>query len=69
MKNEIESKIYDQMKEKIYSDQTGKFPVRSSRSHQYIMMLINIDSSYISMEPLKSPRASQLVKTYQIMID
>ena len=69
LKNEMESKIYDQMKEKIYSDQTGKFPVQSSRSHQYIMVLIDMDSSYISMEPMKTRHASQLVMTYQIMID
>ena len=65
----MQSKIYDQMKEKIYTDQTGKFPVRSSRSHQYIMVLINMDSSYINMEPMKTRHASQLVMTYQIMID
>ena len=69
LKNEMQSKIYDQMKEKIYSDQRGKCPVRSSRSHQYIMVLINMDSSYISMEPMKTRHASQIVKTYQIMID
>ena len=33
------------------------------------MVLINMDSSYISMEPMKIRHASQLVKTYQIMID
>ena len=63
LQNEMQSKIYDEMKEKIYTDQTGKFPVRSSRSHQYIMVLINMDSSYISMEPMKTRHASQLVKT------
>ena len=69
LKNEMESKIYDQLKEKIYSDQTGKFLVRSSRSYQYIMVLINIDSSYISMEPMKTRHASQLIKTYQMILD
>ena len=69
LKNEMESKIYDQLKEKIYSDQTGKFPVRSSRRYQYIMVLINIDSFYMSMEPMKTRHASQLIKTYQIILD
>ena len=57
------------MKDKVYTDQTGKFPLRSSRSHQYIMVLINMDSSYISMEPMKTRHASQIVMTYQIIID
>ena len=34
-----------------------------------MMVLINMDSSYISMEPMKTRHASQLVKTYQKMID
>ena len=33
------------------------------------MVLINMDSSYISMEPMKTRHASQMVKTYQIMIN
>ena len=69
LKNEMESRIYDQMKEKIYSDQTDKFPVRSSKSHHHIIILLNMDSSYIGMEPMKTRHASQPVKTYQIVID
>ena len=69
LKNKMEEKIYERMRERIYSNQTGKFPIRSSRGHQYIMVLINMDSSYISMEPMKTQHASQLVKTHQIMID
>ena len=57
------------MQSKIYTDQTGKFPVRSGRGHQYIMVLINMDSFYISMEPMKTCHTSQTVMTYQIMID
>ena len=33
------------------------------------MVLINMDSSYISMEPMKTRHASQIVMTSQIMID
>ena len=69
LQNEMQSKISDEMQSKIYTNQTGKFLVRSSRGHQYIMVLINMDSSYISMEPMKTRHASQIVMTYQIMID
>ena len=69
LKDEMQAKIYKRMKDRIYSNQMGKFPVWSSRGHQYIMVLINMDSSYISMEPMKTRHAFQLVKTYQIMIN
>ena len=49
--------------------QTGQFPVRSSRGHHYIMVLINMDSSYISMEPMKNRHSSEIVMTYHILID
>ena len=58
LQNEMQSEIYDEMQSKIYTNQTGKFPVRSSRGHQYIMVLINMDSSYISMEPMKIRHSS-----------
>ena len=47
----------------IYTEQTGRFSERSDRSHQYTMVLINMYSSYISMEPMKTRHTSQLVKT------
>ena len=65
----MQSKIYDEMQAKIYTDQTGKFPEQSSRGHQYIMVLINMDSFYISMEPMKNQPLSEIVMTYQILID
>ena len=54
LEDEMEAEISKKMKERMYTDQTGKFPVRSTRGHQYIMVLINMDSSYISMEPMKN---------------
>ena len=65
----MESEIFEKMKDRMYTDQTGKFPVRSGRGHQYIMVLINLDSSYISMEPMKNRHSGQMVATYQVMID
>ena len=45
LQEQMQSKIYDEMEAKIYTDQTGKFPILSSRGHQYIMVLLNMDSS------------------------
>ena len=33
------------------------------------MVLINVDSSYISMEPTKNRHSAKIVATYQIIID
>jgi hypothetical protein len=38
----------------IYSDQTGQFPKKSSRGNQYIMVLVEIDSDTILIEPMKN---------------
>ena len=39
---------------KIYTDQTGRFPFTSSRGYKYIMIEYDYDSNNISAEPLKS---------------
>ena len=39
----VYSKIWD-MKEKIYTDQTKISPVKSSRGHIYIMVMVEIDA-------------------------
>ena len=61
--------LNDEMQAKIYTDQTGRFSVRSSQEHQCIMVLINMDSSYINMESMKNRHFSEIVLTYQILID
>jgi hypothetical protein len=38
----------------IYMDQTGRFPVQSSRGYKYIIILYDHDSNAILAEPMKS---------------
>ena len=45
---------------KSYSDQTGKFPITSSRGHTYIFVCYHYDSNSIWGIPLKSCTASDL---------
>jgi hypothetical protein len=54
--------------EMIYSDQMGRFPVTSSGGHKYIMVLVEIDSNFISMEPMKSRETSELIRAYNNII-
>ena len=41
-------------KEKAYSDQTGRFPHKSTRGNQYLFTLYDYDSNAILQHPLKN---------------
>jgi hypothetical protein len=49
---------------KSYSDQTGKFPIQSSRGYNYVMILYDYDSNLILSNPLKTKQASELTKAW-----
>ena len=49
---------------KMYTDQTGRFPVTSSRSFKYIMVAYNYDSNTIHAEPTKNRSGPELLKGY-----
>jgi hypothetical protein len=55
--------------EMVYSNQTGRFPVISSQGHKYIMVLIEVDGNYISVEPMKSREASEMIRAYNAIMD
>jgi hypothetical protein len=48
----------------LYTDLTGKFPVRSSKGNSYVMLCYIYDCNYIKVVPMKSRSASEWVKTY-----
>ena len=41
-----------------YSDQTGRFPYKSSQGNEYIMIVYDYNSNAILCEPLKSKAAA-----------
>jgi hypothetical protein len=45
---------------KSYSDQTGRFPVQSSRGNNYVFILYDYDSNAILSKPLPNRRAGSL---------
>jgi hypothetical protein len=51
----------------IYTDQTGRFPVVSSKGYKYIMILYDYDSNAISAQPIKDRTAPELLKAFQVM--
>ena len=47
-----------------YSDQTGKFPVQSTRGNNYIFILYDYDSNAILSTPLSSRQASKITTAW-----
>ena len=61
--------VKDEAAQKIYSDQPGRFPTKSSRGNQYIMVLTEVDSDAILVEPMKNRTAGEMIRAYQVVID
>ena len=52
----------------MYSDQTGQFPKRSLSGNKYIMVMVEIDSSGILVEPMKSRKDAEMIRAYQTLV-
>ena len=50
---------------RIYSDQTGRFPVTSSRGNKYIMVVLDHDSNAILTTPMKSRHDHEMVSAFR----
>jgi hypothetical protein len=48
----------------IYTDLTGRFPVRSSKGHRYVMAVYSFDCNYIKPVAMKSKSASEWLKAF-----
>jgi hypothetical protein len=51
----------------IYTDQTGRFPVVSSKGNKYIIILYDYDINAILAQPIKDRTAPELLKAFQVM--
>ncbi len=51
----------DKAQRKMYTNQTGKFPKKSSHSHKYIMVLIEMDSNAILVAATKNGLAGKMI--------
>ena len=61
--------LEDDAQLKMYTDQTGRFPKKSSRGHQYIMVLIELDSNAILVETMKNRTSAEMIRAYQVLVD
>ena len=59
--------VYD-VRETVFTDQTGQFPTRSQSGHKYVMVLVDIDSSGILVEPIKNRTDPELTRAYEKLL-
>ena len=52
---------------KVSTDQTGRFPVTSSRGSKYLMVLYDHDSNAILVEPLTSRNKRELIRATHVL--
>ena len=57
--------LKNEMDLKLYSDQTGRFPVTSFKGNQYVMVLYDMDiSGAILAEPMRNRTSGEMVRAY-----
>ena len=61
--------LHDDLELKMYTDQTGRFPVRSYCGNQYIMVLIKLDSNAILVEAMQNRTSGEMIRAYQTLVD
>ena len=54
---------------KVWTDQTGRLPKKSSRGNQYVMVLAESNSDAILAEPMKNRTSGEMIRAYQVLID
>ena len=60
--------LSDETERLMYTDQTGRFPQKSSRGNQYIMVLID-DSNAILVEAMKNRTTGEMIRAYQVLVN
>eukprot|EP00804_Cyclotella_cryptica_P021689 CCRYP_018272-RB/>CCRYP_018272-RB protein AED:0.37 eAED:0.37 QI:0/-1/0/1/-1/0/1/0/378 len=64
---DVYTHVYD-TRDTIFSDQTEQFPHRSSSGNHYLMVMVDIDSSAILIEPIKNRTDLELTRAYSTLI-
>ena len=64
---DVYTKVYD-VRNTVFSDHTGQFPTRSKRGNKYIMVMVEIDSNAILVEPIKNRTDTELSIAYRAMM-
>ena len=64
---DVYTKVYD-VRNTVFHDQTGQFPTRYKQGNKYIMVMVEIDSNAILVEPIKNRTDAELTRAYRAMM-
>ena len=67
----VYSKVFDlhnDLERKMYTDQTGRFPVKSFCGIQYIMVLFEVDSNAIISESMRNRTSGEMISAYKTLV-
>ncbi len=59
----------DEAMQKIWTDQPGRFPKKSSKGCQYLMVLTESESNAILVEAMKNRMSGEMIRTYQVLVN
>ena len=65
--HDVYIKTYN-VRETTFSDQTRQFPTRLRSGNKYIMIMVEIDSSAILVEPMKSQKDAEMIRAYNALL-
>jgi hypothetical protein len=52
----------------MFPDQTGQFPTGSQQGNKYTMVMVEIDSNAILVEPMKSRKDEEMIRTHNALL-
>ena len=61
--------LEDELEATICTDQMGRFPFRSSRGKQCIVVMCEIDSGAILVESMRDRKGGELIRAHQVLLD
>jgi hypothetical protein len=59
----------DEVTQKIWTDQPGRFPKKSMKGSQYMMVLTESESYAIPVKPMTNRTSGEMIRAYQVLIN
>ena len=63
----VYTKVYN-LQDKLFSDQKGKFLTKSRQGNKYVMVMVEIDSSGILVDPTKIRKDAEMLRAYAALM-
>jgi len=64
---DVFTRVYG-IRETVFSNQTGWFPMQSQQGNKYILVMVKIDSNAILVEPISSRNDHKLARAYRVLM-